>query len=304
MTQKNEDPIGAFQRDFNALLEGMRQSVVGCERVLEDLLICFFAGGNLLLESPPGLGKTLIAKTLARVMDVAQSRVQFTPDLMPADIVGTTVVQDGADGNKHFVFQKGPVFTQLLIADEINRATPKTQSALLEAMQERRVTTGGKTYDLDKPYFVIATLNSAEHDGTYALPEAQLDRFLFRLRLPQPGIDQLQAISRSAHRGAASGAVIDAQRAREMQALVLAVETPDEARRFAVQLILRTHPRHAGERRQRAALPALRRLAPRRAGADSRRQGPRADGRAGPPGAGGHRRRGQARAGPPPHAQF
>ena len=236
--------IEGFQRDFEALRDRMETVIVGYRQVIGDLLICFFAGGNLLIDSAPGLGKTLIAKTLAHVMDLHSSRIQFTPDLMPADIIGTTIVQESTDGKKHFVFQKGPVFTQLLLADEINRATPKTQSALLEAMQERHVSAGGKTWDLDRPYFVIATMNSHETGGTYALPEAQVDRFFFKLTLAKPDIDHLQEISRrSGGRAFAKlSPVIDARRAEEMKALVLAVEAPHALRRFAIDLVLRTNP--------------------------------------------------------------
>jgi MoxR-like ATPase len=236
--------IEGFGRDFEALRAGMGSVIVGYPEVIEDLLICFFAGGNLLIDSATGLGKTMIAKTLAHVMGVKSSRIQFTPDLMPADIIGTTIVQETTDGKKHFVFQKGPVFTQLLLADEINRATPKTQSALLEAMQERHVSAGGKTYALEKPYFVIATMNSHETGGTYALPEAQVDRFFFKLLLGKPGIDHLQEISRRASGTALAKLtpVIDGTRAEEMQMLVRAVETTRELRRFAIELVLRTNP--------------------------------------------------------------
>ena len=236
--------IEAFQKDFATLRDRMATVIVGYDEVIEDLLVCFFAGGNLLIDSAPGLGKTLIAKTLAHVLALKSSRIQFTPDLMPADIIGTTIVQESSDGRKHFVFQKGPVFTQLLLADEINRATPKTQSALLEAMQERHVSAAGKTWDLDQPYFVIATMNSHETGGTYALPEAQVDRFFFKLTLSKPDIDRLQEISRRASGTAFERLepVIDAARAEAMKALVLAVEAPHDLRRFAIDIVLRTNP--------------------------------------------------------------
>jgi MoxR-like ATPase len=241
MTAEN---VKAFMRDFEALRSEMEKVIVGYRDVVENTLICFFAGGNLLIESAPGLGKTLIAKTLSRVLEIKFSRIQFTPDLMPADILGTTVVQESADGKKHFVFEKGPIFTQLLLADEINRATPKTQSALLEAMQERRVTVGGKTHDLDKPYFVIATMNAQETGGTYSLPEAQLDRFFFKVNLEKPSIEALQEISSRASFGGTHELrkIIDAKRAEEMKALVLAAHATSEARKAAIELILRTHP--------------------------------------------------------------
>ena len=243
MAKLDKAAIDGFGRDFEALRNSMASVIVGYPEVIENVLICFFAGGNLLIDSATGLGKTMIAKTLAAVMGVKSSRIQFTPDLMPADIIGTTIVQETKDGKKLFVFQKGPVFTQLLLADEINRATPKTQSALLEAMQERHVSAGGKTYSLDRPYFVIATMNSHETGGTYALPEAQVDRFFFKLLLGKPGLDELQAISR---RGSETlvklTPIIDGTRAQDMQAMVRAVEATRELRRFAIELVLRTNP--------------------------------------------------------------
>ena len=198
MSKLPENEIKDFQRTFGELEAEMSKAVVGCQDVIRDMLICFFAGGNLLIESSPGLGKTLLVKTLSRVIDLQFSRIQFTPDLMPADILGTNIVAEGADGKRYFEFQKGPIFTQLLLADEINRATPKTQSALLEAMQERRVTIAGKTYDLEKPYYVIATQNPQDTDGTYSMPEAQLDRFFFKLTLAKPAIASMREISQQA----------------------------------------------------------------------------------------------------------
>jgi MoxR-like ATPase len=258
MTNKIEPTtIESFRRDFEALRQSLSKVVVGYGDVIENLLVCFFAGGNLLIDSEPGLGKTLIVKALSRVLDLHSSRIQFTPDLMPADIIGTTIVQQTRDGKKHFSFHKGPVFTQLLLADEINRATPKTQSALLEAMQERHVSAGGRTYPLDRPYFVIATMNSRETGGTYALPEAQVDRFLFKLTLGRPSLDDLQEISRRDGNGlTALIPIIDSERAAAMQALALAVHAPPELRRFAIELVLRTNP--ASDRSVEAARKYLR----------------------------------------------
>ena len=153
-----------------------------------------FAGGHVLLEGVPGLGKTLLVKTLAEGLDLSFSRIQFTPDLMPADIIGTNIIVEDADGRKHFQFQQGPIFAHILLADEINRATPKTQSALLEAMQEASVTVGGASRPLPAPFFVLATQNPIEMEGTYPLPEAQLDRFFFKLRVRYPAIEELNAI--------------------------------------------------------------------------------------------------------------
>jgi len=226
--------IQKFQKTFADLEAEIGKVIIGYREAVRDTLVCFFAGGNLLIESSPGLGKTLLVKTLSRVVDLKFSRIQFTPDLMPADILGTNIVTEGADGKRYFEFQKGPIFTQLLLADEINRATPKTQSALLEAMQERRVTVAGKTFDLDKPYFVVATQNPQDTDGTYSMPEAQLDRFFFKLVLGKPEIGDLRSISQ---RASVSGEVelkpvINGQEAEAFKAV----------RHYAIKLILLTHP--------------------------------------------------------------
>jgi MoxR-like ATPase len=244
MSRPDKNQIEEFQRTFSALQAEMDKAIVGCRGIIHDMLVCFFSGGNLLIESSPGLGKTLLVKTLGRVIDLKFSRIQFTPDLMPADILGTNIVTEGSDGKRYFEFQKGPVFTQLLLADEINRATPKTQSALLEAMQERRVTVAGKTFDLEKPYFVVATQNPQDTEGTYSMPEAQLDRFLFKLQLVKPDIGSLREISQQASSESATELkhVIDAAKAEELKKMVLDVEASRPLRQFAVKLVLLTHP--------------------------------------------------------------
>ena len=173
-----------FRHDFSRIRSEVAKIIVGQERVVEGAITAVVCGGNVLLEGVPGLGKTELVKTLARVLDLQFRRIQFTPDLMPADIIGTTVMTAGPDGRYRFEFRQGPIFTQLLLADEINRATPKTQSALLETMQEGSVTTGGTTYHLELPFFVLATQNPIEQEGTYPLPEAQLDRFMFKVNVP------------------------------------------------------------------------------------------------------------------------
>jgi MoxR-like ATPase len=177
-----------FVTSFEALRAEVEKVIVGHREIINHVLIGMFAGGHVLLEGVPGLGKTLLIKTLAEGLELSFSRIQFTPDLMPADIIGTNIIVEDADGRKHFQFQQGPIFAHILLADEINRATPKTQSALLEGMQEAAVTVGGVSRPLPGPFFVLATQNPIEMEGTYPLPEAQLDRFLFKLRVRYPAL--------------------------------------------------------------------------------------------------------------------
>jgi MoxR-like ATPase len=198
----------------------------------------------VLLEGVPGIGKTLMVHTLADAVDCAFQRIQFTPDLMPSDIVGTRIVVEDDQGRKHFSFQKGPVFTQVLLADEINRATPKTQSALLEAMQEKHVTTAGETMPLDKPFFVIATQNPLEMEGTYPLPEAQLDRFMFKLKVEAPDIEELVEVSRrtTVREMPKAHHVMTAGEAVEMMATVRDVPVAEHVERCAASMLRATHP--------------------------------------------------------------
>src|SRR5713101_4942489 len=186
--------VEAFVAAFEALRAEVEKVIVGHHEVITHVLIGMFAGGHVLLEGVPGLGETLLIKTLSEGLELSFSRIQFTPDLMPADIIGTNIIVEDADGRKHFQFQHGPIFAHILLADEINRATPKTQSALLEGMQEGAVTVGGSSRSLPAPFFVLATQNPIEMEGTYPLPEAQLDRFLFKLRVRYPAIEELNAI--------------------------------------------------------------------------------------------------------------
>ena len=183
---------------FSEIARGIEAEVgkviVGQQEVVRSVIICVLAGGHALLEGVPGLGKTMLIRTLGDVLDLKFSRIQFTPDLMPADIVGTDILEETEDGRRQFRFQAGPIFANLVLADEINRATPKTQSAMLEAMQEKTVTVAGRRYDLQLPFFVLATQNPLEMEGTYPLPEAQLDRFLFKVDVRFPGVDELAAI--------------------------------------------------------------------------------------------------------------
>ena len=232
-----------FRSNFDALTTEMSRVVVGYQQVLTDLLMGVFAGGNILLEAPPGLGKTLIGKALAAALGMKQTRIQFTPDLMPADIVGTNIIVEDESGKKELVFQPGPVFTHVLLADEINRATPKTQSALLEAMQEHHVTVAGKTYALEEPFLVVATQNPEDLEGTYRLPEAQVDRFGFRLRLSSLGdADWIEVVRRRT--GTISiqiKPVLSRTDVVEMQRAVRQVGVPRPVCAYASQLVSATH---------------------------------------------------------------
>lgn len=232
-----------FRADFLAVREQIAKAVVGHQAVIDGVLTCLFTGGNALLEGVPGLGKTLLVRSLAQALHLEFNRVQFTPDLMPADITGTTVVRE-VSGSKEFVFQRGPVFTQILLADEINRATPKTQSALLEAMQERSVTVAGETHPLPRPFFVMATQNPIEQEGVYPLPEAQLDRFFFKLNVGYSSRDELQEILKRTTAGVTPEIkpVLDAERILSHQALVRRVAIADHVQDYAVRMVLATHP--------------------------------------------------------------
>src|ERR1700749_2859400 len=189
-----EEQIESFRRTFEALRAEIGKVIVGHDDIVEGTLIAVFGGGHVLLEGVPGLGKTLLVRTLGEVLDMSFNRIQFTPDLMPADILGTNIVMETPGGKREFQFQYGPIFAHLVLADEINRATPKTQSAMLEAMQEKSVTAGGKIRKLDEPFFVMATQNPIDQEGTYPLPEAQLDRFFFKLVVQYSDRNELKSI--------------------------------------------------------------------------------------------------------------
>jgi MoxR-like ATPase len=253
MTQDNR------VRDFVAAFEGLRAEVekviVGHRDIINHVLIGMFAGGHVLLEGVPGLGKTLLIKTLAEGLELSFSRIQFTPDLMPADIIGTNIIVEDADGRKHFQFQPGPVFGHILLADEINRATPKTQSALLEGMQEAAITVGGASRPLPAPFFVLATQNPIEMEGTYPLPEAQLDRFLFKLRVRYPAIEELNTIiDRTTQARAVSvDRVMTGANVLGFRELIREVPIASHVRDLASTIIMATHPawQHAPEAARR-----------------------------------------------------
>lgn len=234
-----------FREDFERLRAEVGKVIVGHNEVVEGVLSALFAGGNVLLEGVPGLGKTLLVRTLAQTLDLPFNRVQFTPDLMPADVIGTNIVTEHPDtGRRQFEFQRGPIFAQIVLADEINRATPKTQSALLEAMQEKTVTVANRSFVLEPPFFVLATQNPLEMEGTYPLPEAQLDRFMFKVNVAYPSVsDLISIIDRTT--GADSAAprkAADGHQVLAMGSLALATPVASHITDYVARLVVATHP--------------------------------------------------------------
>ena len=238
-----EAAAAAFREDYTRAKEQIQLAIVGHEEIIDGVLTCLFADGHALLEGVPGLGKTLLIRSLAQALHLTFSRIQFTPDLMPADVTGTTIVVETEKG-REFQFRKGPIFAQIVLADEINRATPKTQSALLEAMQEHTVTIGGETYKLDPPFFVMATQNPIEQEGTYPLPEAQLDRFFFKLEVGYSSREQLAEILDRTTTGheAELTPVLDGPTILKHQKIVRQVVIASHIQDYAVRLVLATHP--------------------------------------------------------------
>jgi MoxR-like ATPase len=235
--------VEKFTKDIGALREEIGKSIVGNREVVDGVLTCLLAGGHALLEGVPGLGKTMLVRVLSDTLSLTFSRIQFTPDLMPADILGTTVIDEASGGGKAFEFRKGPVFANIVLADEINRATPKTQSALLEAMQEHRVSVGRKTFTLEEPFVVLATQNPLEMEGTYPLPEAQLDRFLFKLHVPFPNREELHDIlDRTTGSGMGERrAVLNRDDILGMQRLVRQVPVARHVQDYAIRVVQATH---------------------------------------------------------------
>ena len=240
----SEEKIDKFRETYDALREEIGKIIVGQAAIVDGTLNALFANGHVLLEGVPGLGKTLLVRTLSQVLDLSFNRIQFTPDLMPADVLGTNMVHETDDGRRAFEFQHGPIFSHLVLADEINRATPKTQSAMLEAMQERSVTIGGKIRNLDLPFFVLATQNPIDQEGTYPLPEAQLDRFFYKLLVGYPSADELsEVVTRTTEGGTVDvKLVVDGTSLIELQQLVKQVPVASHVKDYAVRLVLATHP--------------------------------------------------------------
>ena len=239
-------------KSFSAQIENTKRElakdVVGSSEIIENVIIAIIAGGNVLLEGVPGVGKTRLVRSLGRVLNLPFSRIQFTPDLMPSDVTGTNIIQKTADGNMKTVFRKGPIFANLVLADEINRATPKTQAAMLEVMQEHKVTVGRASHAIAEPFFVMATENPIEQDGTYPLPEAQMDRFMFKLTMRFPTKDELKDIVSMTQKTMAETAetVLDGNTILAMRKLASSVPIMDDVLDYAASLVVATHPEIEG----------------------------------------------------------
>ena len=239
-----KEQVAEFQKDFRRIEAELGKVIVGHHEVIRSVLTALFAGGHCLLEGVPGLGKTLLVRTLGSVLQLKFNRIQFTPDLMPADILGTNLVAQSASGDRVFKFQAGPIFTQIALADEINRATPKTQSAMLEAMQEHAVTVSGQRYVLEEPFLVLATQNPLEMEGTYPLPEAQLDRFMFKVMVSFSSLDELRRILERTtdKQNVQIDKVIDGPKVLVHQALVKDVVAAPHVKDYVSRLVWATHP--------------------------------------------------------------
>ena len=244
--------VDSIRKNFDTVVSELSKIIVGQDVLIKHLFTCLLCGSHALIEGVPGLGKTLIVRSLSKILDLKYSRIQFTPDLMPADILGTNIVKEDSNGSRYFEFYKGPIFGQLILADEINRASPKTQSALLEAMQEDKVTVFGTQYHLKPPFMVLATQNPIEMEGTYPLPEAQLDRFFFKLRVSYPDHQELQKIidKTTEDYQYELKRVIGADAILEMRSIVKLVPIATHVKDYAIRLALASHPVNANASEQ------------------------------------------------------
>ena len=240
---ENEKQIQLFSESIQKIYAELKKDIVGQEEVIETILVAIISGGNVLLEGIPGVGKTRLVRSLGKVLDLPFSRIQFTPDLMPSDVTGTNVIEKDENGKMKLVFQKGPIFSNIILADEINRATPKTQSAMLEAMQEHKITVANKSYVMDEPFFVLATENPIEQDGTYPLPEAQMDRFMFKLVMKFPSIEELKDIVNMTQitMDETANAVIDGNTLLKMREITKQIPVIDEILDYTMRLVASTH---------------------------------------------------------------
>ena len=241
---ENIEKVKKFSQTINTIEQEIRKDVVGQEDIVNNVIIAIIAGGNVLLEGVPGVGKTRLVRTLGKTLNLPFSRIQFTPDLMPSDVTGTNVIEKDESGRMKTVFQRGPIFANLVLADEINRATPKTQSAMLEVMQEHKVTIANQSYKMAEPFFVLATENPIEQDGTYPLPEAQMDRFMFKLIMKFPTIQELKDIVNMTQitLDETATAVVDGETILEMRELAKSVPVIDEVLDYAMKIVALSHP--------------------------------------------------------------
>jgi MoxR-like ATPase len=244
MPMNLNEKVDTIRSNFELIINELAKIIVGQNLLIKHLFTCLLGGGHALIEGVPGLGKTLIVRSLSKILDLKYSRIQFTPDLMPADILGTNIVKEDGKGSRYFEFYKGPIFGQLILADEINRASPKTQSALLEAMQEEKVTVFGTKYHLEPPFMVLATQNPIEMEGTYPLPEAQIDRFFFKLKISYPDQDELQEIidKTTEDYQYELKRVIEADSILEMKSLVRQIPIASHVKDYAIRLVMASHP--------------------------------------------------------------
>ncbi len=241
---ENEVKVKEFSSVINRIRDELHKDVVGQDDIIDNVIIAIIAGGNVLLEGVPGVGKTRLVRSLGKTLGLPFSRIQFTPDLMPSDVTGTNVIEKDENGKLNSVFQRGPIFANLVLADEINRATPKTQSAMLEVMQEHKITVAKKTYELSEPFFVLATENPIEQDGTYPLPEAQMDRFMLKLIMSFPSTDELKDIVNMTQitMDENADAVVDGATVLEMREIAKQMPVIDDVLHYAVSLVANSHP--------------------------------------------------------------